>query len=26
LTYPDIYEKDLDALGGHEEEEEVGGC
>lgn len=26
LTFPDIYEKDLDALGGHEEVEEAGGC
>ncbi len=26
LTYPEIYEKDLDALGGHEEVEEAGGC
>jgi len=26
LTYPLIYEKNLDALGGHEEAEEVGGC
>ena len=26
LTYPEIYEKDLDALGGHEEVEESGGC
>lgn len=26
LTYPLIYEKNLDALGGHAEEEESGGC
>jgi len=26
LTYPDIFEKDLDALGGHAEVEESGGC
>ncbi|OQX79372.1 MAG: hypothetical protein B6D61_03695 [Bacteroidetes bacterium 4484_249] len=26
LTYPLLFEKDLDALGGHEEVEEVGGC
>jgi len=26
LTFPLIYEKNLDALGGHAEEEESGGC